>query len=226
MRAGQRLVAADGYEVALFPLVALYDYQDEGVGSHINTYNIDFHGYAFNLGTRQWERQYNAPLYAPCTCKLVYVYPSGTSGGHGRCFQSVNPVHTPGGLRYIMFFFGHDPNPPYSTVGQVVNQGDLIYHTGTYGIATGDHVHTGAGEGQWISWSQSYTTRPGGHEDLTNHIHYWEAFYVNDTEILEGKGHNWQVWTGPTPPGPTPGYVSFNNFPWVLYSRKFRRERS
>ena len=226
MRAGQTLVAADGYEVALFPLVALYDYQDEGVGTHINTYNIDFHGYAFNLGTHQWERQNNAPLYAPCTCKLVYVYPSGTSGGHGRSFQSVNPVHTPGGLRYIMFFFGHDPNPPYSTVGQIVNQGDLIYHTGTYGIATGDHVHTGAGEGQWISWSQSYTTRPGGHEDLTNHIHYWEAFYVNDTEILEGKGHDWQVWTGPTPPGPTPGYVSFNKFPWVLYSRKFRRERS
>ena len=226
MRAGQTLVAADGYEVALFPLVALYDYQDDGVGTHINTYNIDFHGYAFNLGTHQWERQNNAPLYAPCTCKLVYVYPSGTSGGHGRCFQSVNPVHTPGGLRYIMFFFGHDPNPPYSTVGQIVHQGDLIYHTGTYGIATGDHVHTGAGEGQWISWSQSYTTRPGGHEDLTNHIHYWEAFYVNDTEILEGKGHDWQVWTGPTPPGPTPGYVSFNKFPWVLYSRKFRKERS
>ena len=225
MRAGQRLVAADGYEVALFPLVALYDYQDEGVGTHAGTYNIDFHGYAFNLGTREWYRQNNAPLYAPCTCKLVYVYPSGTSGGHGRCFQSVNKVHTPGGLRYIMFFFGHDPNPPYSTVGQIVNQGDLIYHTGTYGIATGDHVHTGAGEGQWVSWSVSYTMRSTGHEDLTNHIHYWEAFYVNDTEILQGKGHNWQVWTGPTPPTPTPS-VSFNKFPWVLYSRKLRRERS
>ena len=222
MRAGQTLVASDGYEVALFPLVALYDYQDEGVGTHEGTYNIDFHGYEYNLGTHQWTRQNNAPLYAPCTCKLVYVYPSGTGGGHGRCFQSVNPVHTPSGLKYIMFFFGHDPNPPYNTVGQIVPQGALIYHTGTYGIATGDHVHTGAGEGQWISWSVSYTTRPSGHEDLTNHIHYWDAFFVNDTEILQGKGHDWQVWTGPTPT-PTP---SLKRFPWVLYARKLREKHS
>ena len=217
MQAGQRLVARDGYEVALFPLVALYDYQDEGVGTHAGTYNIDFHGYQWNGS--QWTRQNNAPLYAPCTCRLVYVYPSGTGGGHGRCFQSVNPVHTPGGLRYIMFFFGHDPNPPYNNVGDIVQQGALIYHTGTYGIATGDHVHTGAGEGTWVSWSVSYTTRPSGHEDLTNHIHYWDAFYVNDTTILQGKGHDWKTWDEP----PVPPFQRESKFPWYIYNRK-RRE--
>ena len=73
MIANQTLIAPDGYEVALFPMPYLYMSQDEGGDySHLGTYNIDFHGYAFNLGTREWYRQNNAPLYAPCTCKLVY----------------------------------------------------------------------------------------------------------------------------------------------------------
>ena len=141
MRAGQRLVASDGYEVALFPLVALYLYQDEGVGSHVGTYNMDFHGYEFNLGTHQWTRQNNAPIYAPCTCKIVFQENS-YSAGNIRIFQSVNRVYTPGGLRYILFYFGHDPSPPVSGVGTVCNQGQLIYHTGNYGVSTGDHTHT------------------------------------------------------------------------------------
>ena len=46
MRAGQRLVAQDGYEVALFPLPYLNMSQDEGGDySHTGTYNIDFLGW-------------------------------------------------------------------------------------------------------------------------------------------------------------------------------------
>ena len=217
MRAGQTLVASDGYEVALFPLVALYDYQDELVGTHADTYNMDFHAYEWNGSN--WVRQNNGPLYAPFTCRLVYVYPSGTGGGHGRIFQSTNLVHTPGGLRYVMMMVGHDPDPPYNTVGQVVSQGQLIYHTGQYGIATGDHVHMGCGEGTWQGWNSSMTTRPSGHEDFTNHIHIYDTFYVNDTTILYGQGHNWIEWSGPTPPTPT----EKSKFPWYIYYRK-RRE--
>ena len=218
MRAGQTLVARDGYEVALFPLVALYDYQDEGgTGSHEGTYNIDFHGYSFNLATHTWERQYDAPIYAPCKCKLVYKYPSGTSGGNGRIFQSVNRVHTPGGLRYIMFVFGHDEHPVANTLDQVFLQGQLIAHTGNYGVSTGDHTHSCMGEGQWVNWNTSMTTRSSGRQDFTNHIHYWDAVYVNGTEILQGRGHPWQIWEEPPFIPATRG-----KFPWVLYANKLR----
>ena len=219
MRAGQTLVAADGYEVALFPMPYLRMSQDEGGDySHQGTYNIDLVGWGPN------GRILRAPLYAPCTCKLVYKLGSG-SGGNMRCFQSVNRVHTPAGLQYITFYFGHDNDPPVNTIGQVVNQGDLIYRTGTEGHVTGDHCHTCMGYGQWVSWSYNIhdNRNPAGSFDFEYRLHYWDAVYVNDTVISIGYNHNWVEWTGPIPPGPTP--VSFNKFPWVLYARKFRRDR-
>lgn len=219
MLAGQTLRAADGYEVALFPMEYLVMSQDEGGDySHQGTYNIDL------LGWGPGGRVYNCPIYAPCTCKVVYQE-NNYGAGNIRVFQSTQPVHTPSGLQYIHFYFGHDPNPPVSGIGTVVNQGQLCYNTGKYGQVTGDHTHTCMGYGQWVSWSYNVTTRPTGHQDLTYRLHYWDAVYVNDTIIRQGYLHNWQTWSGPVPPTPTPS-VSFNKFPWVLYSRKFRRERS
>lgn len=211
MRAGQRLVASDGYEVALFPLPYLYMSQDEGGDySHQGTYNIDL------LGWGPSGRIYQAPVYAPCTMKVVSTT-MGYDGGNAVAFESVNPVHLPNGsLDYLCIRFAHDSNPPYTTIGQVVNQGDLCYHTGTYGNVTGDHVHTCVGQGHW----QGMTQRPPyNHWDLVNRIHFWDGVFVNDTTIVQGYNHNWIEWTGPTPP--TPSYNK-NKFPWVLYARKFR----
>ena len=211
MQAGQRLVASDGYEVALFPLPYLRMSQDEGGDySHQGTYNIDL------LGWGPFGRIYQAPVYAPCTMKVVYTGLT-YAGGNAVGFQSVNPVHLPNGsLDYLCIYFAHDSNPPYTTIGQVVQQGDLCYHTGTYGNVTGDHVHTCVGQGTW----QGLTQRPPyNHWDLTNRIHYWDGVFVNDTIISQGYGHNWITWTGPIPP--TPSYNK-NKFPWVLYARKFR----
>lgn len=217
MQAGQRLVAADGYEVALFPMPYLRMSQDEGGNySHQGTYNIDLVGWSAS------GRVYNAPVYAPCSCKLVYKLASG-SGGNARFFQSTNLVHTPAGLQYLQFYFGHDNNPPINTVGQTATQGDLIYHTGTNGHVTGDHTHTCMGSGQWVNWNVSIheNRNPAGSFDYENRMHYWNAVYVNDTVISIGYGHNWQTWTGPTPPTPTP--TGRSKFPWYIYERK-RRE--
>lgn len=210
MQAGQRLVASDGYEVALFPLPYLNMSQDEGGDySHVGTYNIDF------LGWGPSGRIYQAPIYAPCTMQVKYTGLT-YDGGNQVGFQSVNRVHLPNGsLDYLCIAFAHDVNPPITTIGAIVQQGDLCYHTGTYGNVTGDHVHTCLGQGTW----QGFTLRPSGHWDLTNRIHYWDGVYVNDTTIIEGYNHNWIEWTGPIPP--TPSYKR-DKFPWVLYARKFR----
>lgn len=184
MKANQKLVADDGYEVALFPLPYLCMSQDEGGDfSHLGTYNVDLLGY---------NPSSNAPLYAPCKMKVVAFW-GGYSGGNQVTFQSVDKVHLPNGhLNYLTIGFGHDPNPPYTNIGQEVEQGQVCYHTGTYGHVTGDHVHTCAGEGTYIG----YTLRETGHYDLSNRIHYWDALYVNDTEIIRGFNHNWQEWDG------------------------------
>lgn len=217
MLAGQRLVANDGYEVALFPMPYLYMSQDEGGDySHTGTYNIDFIGRDAN------GRVYNAPIYAPCTCKLVYKEDTYASGNM-RVFQSVNKVHTPLGLIYIHFYFCHDNNPVANTLNQTFTQGTLISHTGDYGNVTGDHTHTCMGQGQWTSWSNNITTRSSGHQDLTYRIHYWEAVYVNDTVIERGFNHNWIIWTEPTPPVYTPRK---SHFPWSVYAERLRNRRS
>ena len=207
MVAGETLVAADGYEVALFPMPYLYMSQDEGGdASHVGTYNIDL------LGRDANGRVYNAPIYAPCKMEVV-----GTiltySGGNTVIFESVNKVHLANGqLDYLTIYFGHDPNPPVTTLGEIVDQGQLCYHTGTYGQVTGDHTHTCCGQGLY----QGLTVRPSGHTDLTNRIHYWDAVYVNDTIIEKGYGHDWLTYGGYL-------YVpSKKKFPWVLYANKIR----
>ena len=214
MLAGQTLRAADGYEVALFPMPYLYMSQDEGGDySHVGTYNIDLLGYG------PTGRILQAPLYAPCTMKLV-AYENTYAGGHMCTFESVDRVHLANGqLDYLTIGMAHAQYPPYTTLGDIVNQGQQCYSTGIYGNVTGDHCHSCCGQGHY----QGYTTRPSGHQDLTNRIHYWEAVYVNDTVIVQGFNHNWVTWDIP----PTPVYtVLFNKFPWVLYSKKFRNRRS
>ena len=212
MQAGQRMVANDGYEVALFPMPYLRMSQDEGGDySHQGTYNIDLLGWNAN------GRVYQAPIYAPCSCKCVYLENTYASG-NDRVFESLNMVHTPSGLQYIIFKFGHDNNPTATYVGQTFNQGDVIAHTGTYGNVTGDHTHTCMGYGHWVNVSTSYTNRPPyGHQDFTNRLHYWDAVYVNDTVISQGYGHNWVTWTEPPVP-PTPTRIG--KFPWFIYYNK------
>lgn len=208
MIAGQRLVAADGHEVALFPMPYMYMSQDEGGDySHLGTYNIDILGWGAN------GRIFQAPLYAPCTMKIVATNLT-YSGGNTVTFESTDVVHLPNGqLDYLTISFAHDSNPPYTVIGTVVNQGALCYKTGTYGNVTGDHCHTCVGQGHY----QGITQRSSGNWDLTNRIHYWEGVYVNDTVIVEGFGHPWQTYVGPTP---VP--IRRGKFPWVLYSQKFR----
>lgn len=206
MVAGETLRASDGYEVALFPMPYLYMSQDEGGDySHVGTYNIDL------LGYNAEGRVYQAPIYAPCTMKVVATR-LNLSGGNTVVFESVNKVHLANGsLDYLTIFFAHDSTPPITMIGDIVQQGALCYHTGTYGQVTGDHTHTCCGQGQY----EGFTTRPGGHEDLTNRIHYWEALYVNDTTVLQGYNHPWITYSGS-------GATVRKNFPWVLYSRKIR----
>lgn len=211
MLAHQTMVADDGYEVALFPLEYLVMSQDEGGDySHAGTYNIDF------LGWNSSGRVLECPIYAPCTMKVV-AYWNSYEGAHQVTFQSVRKVHLADGtLDYLTIAFAHCTSPPYTTIGTIVNQGEICYYTGTYGQVTGDHTHSCCGKGQY----SGYTQRSTGNYDLTNRIHYWNAVYVNDTTIREGYGHNWVEYHGGLYNGKK------HKFPWVLYARRLRQRRT
>ena len=208
MTAGETMVASDGYEVMLFPLEYMYMSQDEGGGySHAGTLQIDFLGWDAN------GRVYQCPYYAPCSCTCV-----GTTdlAAHNRIYQSNAPVHLADGtLGYVTWEVAHDNNPPTS-VGSVLNQGDLMGHTGTAGYVTGDHLHFQTARGLYAGWEQ---VPPNNNWQLRNEMHIYDACYVNDTTIVEGYNHPWKTYDGPV--GPTT-HDEKHKFPWVLYARKLR----
>lgn len=212
MIANQRLIARDGYEVCLFPLSYMNISQDEGgTGSHAGTLCMDFLGWGAN------GRVLQCPYYAPCTCKLVNS--TLDTSANMRVWESVDKVHLPDGtLDYICFQFGHDDNPPYSTVGTIVTQGTLIGHTGTAGYVTGDHVHYNVARGTFAGGER---VPPDNQFQLKNSIHIYNANYINDTEIINDAGHTWQNYDdpAPVPTGVGDFIVMYNNI-----SRTKRKE--
>ena len=202
MRAGQRLVASDGYEVCLFPLEYMNISQDEyGSYSHSGILAIDFLGWGAN------GRVYQCPYYAPfsCTC----VFDGGSS--NGRVWQSNNKVHlADGSLDYVCINVAHDNNPP--ALGTVKQQGDILGHTGTAGNVTGDHVHMNFAKGTYDGWDSTQ-----GYRQLKHSIHIYNTTYVNQTTIINGASHTWLKWNSPSP-SPSPSLKS--KFPFVLYAKK------
>lgn len=212
MLAGQKLVAEDGKEVALFPFPYLVMSQDEGGDtSHIGTYNMDF------LGWGPFGRVFTAPVYAPVTMKVVDFW-NTYDGGHQVTFESVDEVHLADGtIDYLTISIAHAVSPPYTQIGQIVEQGEICYYSGAYGYVTGDHIHSCCGKGRYIG----FVTRPSGWMDLANRIHYWDAVYTNDTIIIQGFGHDWHDFTG----GITPTGIKKHKFPWSVYFNRFRNNR-
>lgn len=205
MRANERLVASDGYEVLLFPLEYMNISQDEyGSYSHSGILAIDFLGWGAN------GRILQCPYYAPCSCTCIY-----STGSENRIWQSNNKVHfADGSLDYVTWVQAHDNNP--LPIGTVLNQGDLLGHTGTAGNVTGDHLHLNVARGQYANWDPSTNYR-----QLNNSIHIYDAMYINDTTIINGENHPWQTWNQPIPPTPT---IKKSKFKWVLYARKLRKQ--
>lgn len=208
MVANEKLVAADGYEVMLFPLPFLYMSQDEGGDfSHAGTLAMDFLGWSGN------GRVYQAPYYAPVSCTCI-----ASTESPNRIWQSNNKVHlADGSLDYCTWVVAHDNNPP--SVGTVLQQGDLMGHTGTAGQVTGDHLHFNVAKGQYANWEQ---VPPNNNWQLRNSMHIYNACYVNNTFIIQGYNHPWINYTGPLPP---PVTEEKKKFPWVLYAKKLREKR-
>lgn len=207
MRAGQRLIASDGYEVMLFPMEYMNITQGE-YGSTSHYLAMDFLGWGAN------GRVYQCPYYAPCSCRCVAHWGSEAN----TTWESLDKVHLPDGrLTKVCWNCQHANNP--LPVGTVLTQGDYMGRSGTAGYVTGDHFHFNTAIGNY----DGYEIIPGTQfYELKNSSHIYNTCYVNDTVIVDGNNYNWIDYTGPTPP-PTPS--KDKKFPWVLYANKFREKR-
>lgn len=198
MKAGQKL-EKDGHEVCLFPMETMNITQWSSPSSYSHCC-----GHPFDNAI---SGQVRVSVYAPFSCHLIHTYPSGNT----RVYQSDSEVWTPSGLKNVTVSFTHDQNPPTETQ---YKQGDLIYHTGTAGMATGDHCHI----------DQSFTLNAGlvsygvtcqyGNEcyalsgsELPNNV-----FYVNDTNIVNEYGQEWKTFDGGDVPTPEPSYKYIKHY--------------
>ena len=210
MRAHERLLGDDGKEVMLFPLTTLAVTQGEyETYSHAGILAMDFVEFQPNHTDRLWD----APMYAPCSCKCVAII---DVDNNGRIFESLDKVHTHMGLQYVTFMFFHDDNP-VASVGDIFTQGDLIGHTGTAG-GVNDHTHFNTAFGKYAGWEN---VPPQNKGELVNSSHIYDTCYVNDTDILQGYGYTWLIYNG----GITPVDYTKKKFPWAIYARKLRSKR-
>lgn len=199
----QRMWDRDGNEVCLFPMETLYLSTARDPAEH-QLYAMDFWGWDNGL------RIFDCPCYAPFSGEVVY-----TGNDHNMIYWSTNPVRlVDGTLSDVSILVAHSDTAPAS-VGSTFVQGQLWYHTGNFGQSTGDHLHMEVALGH-VKWDST-----GMH--LKNPAHMYNVMACNDTTISRGMNYNWRNYDGGVTP-PT-GERKEKRFPWVLYSRKFRRKK-
>ena len=202
MRANQRLVASDGYEVCLFPCEVMYLSPDRDPDEH-DVLALDF--LPRNLSGQVITAM---PCYAPFSGTLVY-----TGNDHNCILESDDLVHMPdGSLEYGRVLVAHSFTAP--VLGTHYNQGDEFYRTGNYGYSFGEHLHM---EVAHVSNKSTQYWNTGG-IGIFGAIHMWNSMYVNDTLLLRAEDYPWQVWNYPTPEEDKKKH----KFPWYIYANKRR----
>lgn len=187
-----RTATYQGYEVNLYPLDNVGITAGPDAVNHIVTGVSDT-----GLWDNGWHVQQNDPLYAPCTME----YTAYSSSGNTQMFRSVNPVWIPGysSPQYVTMSFSHSNTLYYTTIGDIVTQGAHFYDTGTYGIASGAHVHMCLMIGSRSSiWPVGQNPTYGGIFYSPNPPADIAAFFYvpEDATISSGWGLDWTRWEG------------------------------
>lgn len=221
MVAGQQLYTDNNVQVMLFPLPCIYISQGEnGSYSHEGTLNIDF------LGWNSSGRVKKMSYYAPCDCRCVMK----STSAYYNCWNSSNQVYCADGVtRYVCWQNIHGNY--LLDVGVTLRQGQKMGVTGSYGQATGDHLHFNVANGHYAGQER---VPPNNRWTLKNSLHIYNTCFINDTTIYHNLGYTWHEYQGgyvppgPGPgPGPSPTYgADRGKFPWVLYARKFRNRNN
>lgn len=214
MQPGQTMYDADGNQVCLFPMTYMRISQWNGAGTptHCCGHMVDY-GTEPNI----------SPVYAPCDMHLVYN--SGTAA-HTLFYCSDRKVLTPSGLQWVSIQVTHDNNPPYL---QNIKQGELFYHSGNASSpgypVSGRHLHLDQSFEKDVIWYNtgiSCSVRGSACYAIRGSVDPNYVFFINDTDIINDHGEDWEIFHGdspqpPTPPIPDP--TSGGRLKWWMFKR-------
>lgn len=145
----------------------------------------------------------NDPLYS--MVEGTVLYSQWNTGGYGNCI--IMKDDTTGNA----FLYAHMRDASLKRVGDHVALGEFVGYEGTTGQSTGIHLH--------VEWQ----TLPSGASWNWN-IPYIDRPHVADFMGITNVAGTHAIYNGTPGPTPTPTNKR-ENFPWVLYARKFRQRR-
>lgn len=109
----------------------------------------------------------------------------------GILFSSTSEVLTPSGMKLVNILLWHDNDISDLWKGKYIQQGEVFYHEGTAGQATGNHVHMMTSFGKYDGSYPLYKTIFGNWA-LKNQVHPEQVFFIDETIIRQDKGYNWK----------------------------------
>lgn len=217
-----------GYQVALFPLPGFHISQtDYGTASHGGGavyWATDYLAWGAN------GRIHRCPCYAPVDIKLVWTNATECVA----VWESTQKVHLANGMiDYLTITCYHDNDIENGTypyrIGQVVQQGQIFFKTGTGGHVIGsdpDHIHLETGYGKYLTSSSSASGTAEYKYHITDYttpkrLHNYDALFINGTDPYQSPEE--YVWLTFRDSG---GATVFKNrYPWVLYANKLRNRQ-
>lgn len=163
-------------EKPIFPMEYIRITQGYNEGTHIDSYAIDNAGKDYGI----------SDVKAPFTGIIKKIY---QNDANEVWLESKNIVEYPDGTKdYMNIMFAHDNDISGLFVGKEIKKGEVFYHEGTKGNATGNHCHIECGRGKMTD--NGWHKNNNGYWSINNGKKPEECLWIDDTiKIINTRGY-------------------------------------
>ena len=166
-------------EKPVFPMEYLRITQGYNEGTHVDSFAIDIAGKDYNI----------SEVKAPFTGVIKKIF---QNDANEVWLESKEMVEYPDGtIDFMNILFAHDNNIDSLFVGKEIKKGEVFYHEGTKGNATGNHCHIECGKGKFID--NGWHKNNSGYWSINNGKKPEECLWINDDiKIIDSNNYNFK----------------------------------
>ena len=166
-------------EKPIFPMEYIRITQGYNEGTHLDSYAIDNAGKDTTI----------SDVKAPYTGVIKKIY---QNDANEVWLESSSEVEYPDGtIDYMTIMFAHDNDVSNLFVGKVIKQGEVFYHEGTKGNATGNHCHIECGKGKFVN--NGWHKNSAGYWGINNGKKPEECLWIDEsTKIISANNYKFK----------------------------------